>query len=61
MYCKKCGGRIFVDRTHTVRTRLELYCTVCSKRWMIKVEGNAFAEWLMEKERLLAKSIGISI
>ena len=60
MWCKKCGGRVFVDRVFSQKLHMELYCLMCGKRWMINKETSAFGKWLDQKERLHKKSFGIS-
>jgi len=57
MYCKKCRGRVFVDRVFSSETRLELFCSMCGKRWMLKTDKNGFTEWLYKKEKKLAKVV----
>lgn len=51
MLCKKCDGRVFVDRVFTSTTRVELFCLMCGRRWMISTDRNRFAQWLHKKEK----------
>ena len=60
MYCKKCSGRVFVDRIYSQKIRVELYCIMCGNRWMIK-RDTRFGAWLSKNEERLHKSYGISI
>ena len=61
MKCKKCKGRVFVDRVYSQNLRVELFCIMCGKRWMIKKETNRFAQWVAKKEERLQHGYGISI
>ena len=58
--CKKCAGRVFVDRVYSQDLRVELFCILCGKRWMIRIE-NRFAKWVAKKETTLRQGYGISI
>ncbi len=60
MYCKKCNGRIFIDRVFSSEMRLELFCMSCGKRWMIKKEGSVFGRWLSKTEKKLNADLSIS-
>jgi hypothetical protein len=31
MTCKKCGGRVFVDRVFSQKLHVELFCIMCEK------------------------------
>jgi len=33
LYCPKCDGKIFLDRTGNNYGHLELFCLRCGKRW----------------------------
>jgi len=59
MWCKKCGGRVFIDRVFSQKMHIELYCLMCGKRWMINKETSAFGRWLYKKETEHKKSFGI--
>lgn len=67
MWCKKCGGRVFIDRmyvgakkkkkgdtqaSHEEATNVELFCVMCGKRWMLNKEKNVVAKWLSELEKV---------
>jgi len=60
MWCKKCNGRVFVDRVFSQKLHMELFCVMCGKRWMVNKEMSAFGKWLENKEHLNLKSFGIS-
>ena len=60
MKCKKCKGRVFVDRVYAQNLRVELFCIMCGKRWMVKRE-NRFASWIAKNEEKLHHNFGISI
>lgn len=50
MTCKKCGGRVFVDRVFSQKLHVELFCIMCGKRWMINKDTSALGRWLEKKE-----------
>lgn len=67
MWCKKCGGRVFIDRmyvgtkkkrkgdtkaSHEEATNIELSCVLCGKRWMLNKEKNRLAQCLAELEKI---------
>jgi hypothetical protein len=60
MKCKRCEGRVLVDRVYSQNLRIELYCIMCGKRWMINKEANRFALWLAKQEATLLHAYGIS-
>ena len=52
MFCRKCAGRVFIDRSNPSVLIIELFCSMCGKRWFIKInEGNAFVSWLLKSEK----------
>lgn len=59
--CKRCSGRVFIDRVFSQKLHIELFCVLCGKRWMIDKERTVLGRWLTEKERLNAKLLSISI
>lgn len=59
MHCKKCNGRVFVDRTFTSHIHIELFCSMCGKRWFVKRLSNGMGRWLSQKEENLLKRSGI--
>lgn len=60
MTCKKCSGRVFIDRVFSQKLHIELFCVMCGKRWMLNRESNVFGRWLDEQDRLIAKNFSIS-
>jgi len=60
MFCKRCSGRVFIDRVFSQKLRVELFCMSCGKRWVVKKDGDAFGQWLVQKEKKLAKKSCIS-
>jgi hypothetical protein len=61
MKCKRCKGRVFVDRIYSQNLRIEMFCIMCGKRWMIKKETNGFAQWVAKQEAIVQHAYGISI
>lgn len=57
MNCKKCGGRIFVDRLLSEKMHVELACLLCGKRWMLNKEKNGLARWLYRLEKMREDAI----
>jgi hypothetical protein len=60
MKCKKCGGRVFVDRVFSQKLHTELFCIMCGKRWMLNKNMNALGKWVEEIEKEHAKNLSIS-
>jgi hypothetical protein len=60
MSCRKCEGRVFVDRVFSQKLHMELFCIMCGKRWMVNKDTNAFGKWLEQKDREYAKDLSIS-
>jgi DNA-directed RNA polymerase subunit M/transcription elongation factor TFIIS len=58
--CTKCGGKMFVDRVFTSHDHLELYCLKCGKRDMYHnpQKYGKKIQWIIEKEREIAKKNG---
>ena len=54
MYCRKCSGRVFVDRVFSSSLRTELFCILCGRRWFIKNGSNGFSQWLKTREQKVA-------
>lgn len=50
MWCKKCNGRVIVDRMFDKESGLEIMCVMCGKRWMLDAK-NAFARYLLNIEK----------
>ncbi len=60
MWCKKCNGRVFIDRVFSQKLHIELYCVMCGKRWMINRESSKLGKWLDQKESEYKKDFSIS-
>lgn len=60
MNCKKCKGRVFVDRVYSQNLRIELFCILCGKRWTVS-RSNRFGAWLAKREEMTQIGYGISI
>jgi len=52
MFCKKCKGRVLVDRSLCEDTHVELYCLSCGKRWSLNHPQNhgSFGVWIQKLE-----------
>lgn len=59
LWCRKCHGRVFVDRTFTENQKFELTCSRCGKRWFVDKETNAFGRFLVRSERELRHLLGL--
>lgn len=57
MQCKKCNGKVFVDRLFSEKKHLELVCVCCGKRWMLDKEKSVFAAWLLKQEEAHAQAV----
>jgi ethanolamine ammonia-lyase small subunit len=56
---RTCGGRVFVDRSVSEPTHVELSCIICGERWESLSTTNAFTSWILRKEAaFLQKSNG---
>ena len=60
MWCRKCNGRVFIDRVFSQKMHIELYCVMCGKRWMINRESSKLGKWLDQKESEYKKDFSIS-
>jgi hypothetical protein len=55
--CKKCNGRMFIDRQYTEINNLEIYCIKCGERKFFHPPNNSQeGRWLLKREQLRAKS-----
>jgi hypothetical protein len=55
--CKKCNGRMFIDRIYSAINHLETYCILCGHRnFYTPPENSAEGRWLLKKEQLKAKA-----
>ena len=60
MFCKKCNGRVFVDRVFSQKLHVELFCIMCGKRWMINKDTSSLGRWLEQVEKDKLKDLAIS-
>jgi len=57
MNCKRCNGRVFVDRQYSSIDHLETFCVMCGDRKFFHPPiDTSEGRWLLAKEKLLAKS-----
>jgi hypothetical protein len=57
MTCKKCGGRVFVDRQYTSVDHLETFCILCGTRNFFHPPSQSLeGRWLLEKEKSRVKN-----
>ena len=54
MFCKKCNGKVMVDRTLSSDIHIELYCLRCGKRWSLRhpEKYGGFGVWIINQETL---------
>lgn len=56
IFCRKCSGRLFVDRQYTSSQHLETYCIRCGTRnFFHPPQQSEEGRWLLAKESLRAK------
>jgi hypothetical protein len=56
IFCKKCKGKIFIDRQYSQINHLETYCIGCGLRTFYHPPAESKeGKWLLEKELLRAK------
>lgn len=58
--CDKCSGRVFVDRTYSEGTHIELVCINCGKGWALNKEKSRLARWLVRQEKAKSDAISVS-
>lgn len=58
MECRRCNGRVFLDRVFSDNKNFELYCILCGDRRFIS-KASELGQWLnkRESERMLARSL----
>jgi hypothetical protein len=56
LFCKRCRGRVFIDRQYSSIQHMETYCVICGLRTFFHppVESRE-GKWLLEKELFRAK------
>lgn len=54
MKCKKCKGKVFVDRVHSAYDHIEVFCINCGMRKMYHPPSKfgAFGLWLESTEKI---------
>ena len=59
MLCKKCKGKLFVDRVFSSHDHLETFCINCGARTMYHPPSKfgSFGLWLEEAEKEIAKRV----
>ena len=50
MNCRRCTGRVFLDRTFSDNKNYELYCILCGDRQFVS-KDTELGKWLDKKER----------
>jgi hypothetical protein len=56
IFCKRCKGRMFIDRLYTTMDHLEVYCIACGDRKFYRPPSeSAEGKWLLQKELYRAK------
>lgn len=58
MECRRCNGRVFLDRTFSDNKNYELFCILCGDRQFVS-KMTELGKWLEEKEteRMSARSL----
>jgi hypothetical protein len=59
MMCKRCGGRVFVDRVFSQKLHVELFCIMCGRRWMVNKDTSPLGRWLENREKEYQKDFSI--
>jgi len=56
IFCKRCRGRVFVDRQYSNVQHIETYCVICGLRTFFHPPAESKeGKWLLEKELYRAK------
>lgn len=62
IYCKRCNGRMFIDRQYSNVDHLETYCLSCgNRRFFHPPSESRQGQWLLDQEKLRAKTIITSL
>lgn len=62
MFCRKCNGRVFIDRQFSSIDHMETFCIMCgARKFFHPPSESAEGLWLLEKEKLRAKNIITSL
>lgn len=55
--CKRCKGRIFIDRQYTSQMHIETYCVRCGERkFYHPPQDSREGRWLLLNEKYRAKN-----
>jgi 5-methylcytosine-specific restriction endonuclease McrA len=55
--CKKCKGRMFIDRQYSSTDHMEIYCVRCgSRKFFHPPKESQEGQWLLVREKFRAKS-----
>jgi hypothetical protein len=49
MYCQKCSGDLYVDKSTITGTKFDLVCLYCGDRKFLDAKTNAFSKYLFDK------------
>lgn len=60
MKCRKCNGRVFLDRIFTENKNFETSCLLCGDRRFID-KGSEFGQWLTKMESLRLRAGSLSL
>lgn len=54
--CKKCKGRVFIDRSFNALNHIEIFCILCGMRKFYHNFGpeDKEAQWLLKMEQIRA-------
>ena len=57
VFCKKCKGRMFVDRQYTTVDHIEIFCMSCGERKFFHPPSESEqGRWILQKEKFRANS-----
>jgi len=57
LFCKRCSGRIFIDRQYTSVQHIEIYCITCGFRQFFHPPSESRrGKWLISQEVARAKN-----
>lgn len=60
--CKKCNGRVFVDRQYSSVEHIETSCIVCGNRVFYHPPSKTSeGQWILQKEISLAKNTIVNL
>jgi len=55
--CKRCSGRIFIDRQYTTTGHIEIFCVMCGfRKFYHPPTESQEGKWLLLKEKSRAKN-----